>query len=154
MKGDIYYLVNEKDGTVDAKFELTDDYCTGVCWGATSWSVDYKEVHDWEFFAEAYLKWDGCTHWWFKGEDYDPDQDIKRDSYYHLCGAYCMVNHISYMAFVWRVAEMVLNEVASSDFTREYTTHEYHEHEKLEKIIEIAMNGYVIRKESANAKND
>lgn len=42
-----------------------------------------------QFIASAYIKWDGCTHWYFYGEDY---YESEVDSYYHLCGSFYIFN--------------------------------------------------------------
>lgn len=112
-----YYLKNQ-DGLIVSKIEATDiaRCLMGNCYSASSWSKtngsDYYTIA-WEFVAEVYCKFDGCTHWYFFGEGYDPesrtnDDDI--DAYYHLCGPETFIEHIRNMCFIWKVAEMALIE--------------------------------------------
>lgn len=111
MKGDIWYLKDPCDNDrVIAKFELTDDYYTGNLWTAVSW--DDEGPFHWHFVAEVYAKWDACTHWWFKGELFDPEEDAKThdneiDAYYHLCGPHIFLEHIRTMCFMWVVASRI-----------------------------------------------
>ena len=84
MKGDVYYL-KDPNGYVISKFEQTDDYMTGYCYECIGWNgPDSRNPCDWSFFTSVYCKWDGCTHWHFCGEDYDPTAREKPDSYYHI----------------------------------------------------------------------
>ena len=107
-----YYLEGES-GRIFSKFDATDnDRCLmGMCYIATCW--DGKDVVDWDFFADVYCKFDGCTHWRFYGEDYNPEQDSHThdneiDAYYHICGPGRFKEHVMNMCFVWKLAEMVL----------------------------------------------
>ena len=137
MKGDIWYLKDPSDhDRVIAKFEMTDDYCTGNCWLAMAWD-DEGPCH-WHFVAEAYLKWDACSHWWFKGEDFDPEEDAKThdneiDAYYHLCGAHIFSEHIRAMCFMWVVASRIHQNYRYYDELKE-----------LNKFIDDILRGLVI----------
>lgn len=112
-----FYLKNQH-GLIVSKIEATNiTRCLmGNCYSASSWGVnigsDYYEIA-WEFVAEVYCKFDGCTHWYFFGEDHDPElrtHDNEIDSYYHLCGPECFIEHIRNMCFIWKVAEMAMVE--------------------------------------------
>jgi hypothetical protein len=53
-----------------------------------------------EFFAEACVKWDNCSHFNFYGQDYEKDNEA--DSYYHICGSenYILFSSILYFAII------------------------------------------------------
>lgn len=89
-----------EDGSIISilKVKKLESYCleAEVC-KAISWDEN-GEVLEEEFFAEVYIKWDGCSHIYFKGED-------KKDSYYHLCGGVYFIEHMQTMAFIAKVAK-------------------------------------------------
>lgn len=147
-KGDIWYLKDKNDDDrIVAKIEFTDDYCTGDCYEPYSWYGDDTPA-EWHYVACFYCKWDSCTHWWFRGENYDVEIDGSGDSYYHLCGTHCFTNHIRNMCFVWKVAAMTLVEShkrnyrdLAKDICRDYFD------KNTTKLIELMLDGYVIEKE-------
>lgn len=148
MKGDIYYLKNPR-GYIVAKFEQTDDYMTGVCYECSGWGgSDLKDPCDWSFFADVYCKYDSCTHWNFFGEDYNPNTKEGRDSYYHICGDYCFLDHVRMMCFVWKIAEDILVESCGSGAynTAEYTREAYSGSKKLKHLVDYMLDGYTIEK--------
>lgn len=112
-----FYLTNE-NGYIVSKIEATDvDRCLdGMCYSAVSWEPYSKvDVLDWHFVADVYCKFDSYTHWYFHGEDYNPETNTENDSYYHICGPECFKEHIHNMCFVWKVAEMVLKDSYGND---------------------------------------
>ena len=141
----VFYLKKIDNGEITAKFELTDPDTyhsfTGECYIATSWSVDYNEVYDYEFVADVYCKWDGCTHWWFRGEDYVGELD-NADSYYHLCGTPCFLTHIRCMCFVWKLAYQTM-----IDSGNDYTMEEYFDVAPATELVSLMLNGYEIVEE-------
>lgn len=50
----------------------------------TSWNVSTNEVEDEYFLATCSIKWDGCSHFWYNGQDYLSDEELY--PYYHECG--------------------------------------------------------------------
>ena len=149
MKGDTYYLKND-DGYITHKFVVEDDdfHLVGTCYEAYSWHVD-NTPYEYSYIAGVYCKWDACTHWYFHGEDYDPEiEDSDCDSYYHLCGGYTFLNHIKAMCFVWKLAEQILvkdpHTLRTDNAT--YIHDEYYEPEKLVKLMEVVLDGYEILK--------
>lgn len=150
-KGDTYYLIDKIDNNIAAKIVITDDYCTGVCYNAISWYKPDEGVEgaDYEYFCEFYSKWDSCTHWWFKGEDYDEETDAEHDSYYHICGARCFKDHIRNMCFVWKVSAMVLLKLEQhkeSSCLRREITDDYFD-EEINNLIKLTLGNYTIKKE-------
>lgn len=148
MKGDTYYLKSD-DGYITHKFvvEADDFQLTGNCYAASSWYGD-NSPGDYDFVAGVYCKWDSCTHWYFYGEDYDPEIDNEQDSYYHLCGGYTFLNHIKAMCFVWKLAEQILVKDPHTIHTGNatYIHDEYYEPEKLVKMMEVVLDGCEIIK--------
>jgi hypothetical protein len=149
MEGDIYYL-KDSDGRIVGKFEMTDSYMSGRCYECNGWDLDEDRTPcDWSFFASVFCKWDGCTHWWFRGEDYDPDTKDEADAYYHICGDYCFLGHVRLMCFVWKLAELILVEDLKKDGlgTHKYVQEEYSGNEKLKHLADFMLEGYTIEKE-------
>lgn len=148
MKGDIYHL-KDRDGMAGFKFVVeNDDFCLqGKCYEAYSWLMN-GAPYEYHFVAGVYCKWDACTHWYFYGEDYDPETGDDKDSYYHLCGGYSFIGHIIAMCFVWKLAEQIISE---SEHTKlhslsGYINDEYYDHARIKQLVELVLNGYEIVK--------
>ena len=62
----------------------------------TAWNEGIAE--DFDFFADFYIKWDGCSHFYFKGQDNDDS------GYYHICGGSDYITHIEVLAFINKIA--------------------------------------------------
>ena len=101
----VFYLKN-KEGYIISKFEMTSDYFEGIASNCVEWDAKTKEPLEWQFHSEVYAKWDGCSHWWFKGEDYNSKLDNYNhngtDSYYHICSSFN--DFIRTMCFIWKLA--------------------------------------------------
>lgn len=148
-----YYLRDNDDNRVVAKIDLdmktSNQYClSGNCYNATAWLCSDNEnfeIHEWEFVAGVYCKWDACTHWYFYGEDYNPEsEDSDKDSYYHLCGAHRFAEHILGMCFVWRVAELWMCENRPANGC-EYTREVYQE-AGVKELVDRILEGYSIER--------
>jgi len=50
------------------------------------------EVLEQEHYLSCYIKWDGCSHFYF-GDIEDEDGESKPSGYLHLCGADAISNH-------------------------------------------------------------
>ena len=61
------------------------------------------------FFANGNIKWDGCSHWYFNGEDRN------NSAYYHICGCECYIQHVFNMIFATRVAKMFMKGSYTQD---------------------------------------
>ena len=147
-KGDVYYLIDDRDGYINAKFEQTDDFMEGNCYSAYSW-YEGGVPDGWEFFASVYCKWDSCTHWRFKGEDYNPEDKSEHDSYYHICGSYTLLNHVRLMCFIWKIAPMIISEdhfYKYNKFDGSYIRDEYFDSEEIKQLTELMLKGYTIKK--------
>lgn len=147
-KGDIYYLIDQNGYTV-AKFELTDDYMTGNCYTCCTWAEDNAPI-DYQFFVKVFCKADSCTHWLFKGEDFDEETNTNDDSYYHICGSLCFGSHVQVMCFIWKVAAMVL--VKENPEYKTYIEQNYFRNEKMKKLAELFLEGCTIKEELKNGE--
>ena len=147
-KGDVWYLRHTEDNnSIVAKIEITEDYCAGNCYKTCSWNGDNNEPVDWHYVTGFYCKWNSCTHWYFRGEDYDKEFTESLDSYYHLCGSPCFADHIRNMCFVWKVASMILIERhKDSKYLKSEITDNYFDNGTT-KLIELMLDGYTIEKE-------
>lgn len=114
-----YYLKERGTHRIIAKYditELTKGAVYGYCYNAVRWVLDDEDDDPvcWDFVADTYLKFDACTHWWFNGESFDPDQDAKThdneiNPYYHICGPELLLSHVRCMCFVWTVARELVD---------------------------------------------
>lgn len=126
-----FYLFPKGEGDCAAKIEINnlrglDDSSFTTCYGdaylANGWAYKTettyggrtsKEVMAWEFHSSINIRWDGCSHWNFYGQDFDPDaKDLisevrNSDAYYHLCGGGMFLNFITLMAFAWKCAQIM-----------------------------------------------
>ncbi len=97
-------ILKDKDGYIQVVFELENIYqsaVSGTIKRTISWSIDKEPLED-EFFAELSVKWDGCSHFWFYGEDYIKEFNNK-DGYYHICGIGGYFNFLRTMHFAYEV---------------------------------------------------
>lgn len=93
-----YYDVEEKDEYYSVNGELHE---------ATAWNEDGSPFST-LFFADAMIKWDSCSHFWFHGESHkmnNPlnDEQEESDSYYHVCGLHNYLDFIRIMLFAHEV---------------------------------------------------
>jgi hypothetical protein len=148
MKGDIYYL-KDRDGRISHKFVVEDDdfRLIGECYEACSWELD-GTPYQYSYVAGVHCKWDACTHWYFSGEDYESEEIEEPDSYYHLCGGYSFIGHITAMCFVWKLAEQIISESnwAKTKKLSGCIHDEYYDHERIKQLIDLVLNGYEIVK--------
>ena len=146
------YYLEDKDGWIFSKFEATniDRYLEGKCYIATTWSGEsMRDVVNWHFFTDVYCKFDGCTHWYFLGEDYDPEADAAThdneiDAYYHICGPGCFIEHIRNMCFIWKLAEMVIKKSYDTNSYHECIEENYKVNGFTGKLVDKMLEGYTI----------
>lgn len=149
--GDTYYLKNTETGYVHGKFvvdKAEDYFVEGAYYRAVGWAGDTNQPCDWHFVADTYCKWDSCTHWYFYGENYDPDyEESETDSYYHLCTEYTFNDHIRLMCFVWKLVADIMTELRKGEeyYDADITKH-YIELEETRKLVDLMLDGYVIVK--------
>ena len=153
-----YYLI-DPDGYVSSIFEIKkvdSHYADGDCYTVNAWDgekiingvrmhmpFDGEPMH---YLAGVYCKWDACTHWYFLGEDHDPDPEGSSDgdSYYHICGARSFMEHIREMCFVWKVCGEIICEFNNGS---PYTYNAYFEEVPgIKDLINTMLTGYRIVK--------
>lgn len=96
-------MLRDEEGKIIAiyeKDEISYDLATsGTIKRVFSWDMSENPLES-EFFAELSVKWDGCSHFWFKGEDYNSGD---KDSYYHICGVYSYIDFMRTMVFAYEI---------------------------------------------------
>lgn len=103
------FYLKGKDGYIYCKFEpKSDEYFEGTAYDCVSWSCPDKKPAEWLFHSEVSCKWDGCSHWWFFGENYNGNYEESADGYYHICSQF--ESFITTMCFVWRLARDFLRK--------------------------------------------
>lgn len=89
-------------------YSIGEAHIEGTCYEPISFGMN-NEIIEEQFFAEFSVKWDGCSHIYFYGQDYSDDDHVA-DSYYHICGAIDYLRHIKTMQFFLEVAEKSLGD--------------------------------------------
>lgn len=104
----LFYL-RDKNGYIIAKFEIknNENLCEGTCYQCHQWDGETNKPSLWDFFADVCCRWDGCSHWYFKGEGYNLEDELPNDSYYHLCGKYGFEEFVALLSFIWEVARRI-----------------------------------------------
>ena len=128
-----------------AHIDVTDTYDL-VCYRACEWTVDHELDTDhceFEFVAKVWAKTDSCTHWWFKGENYDPESKSKNngDAYYHICGPEFLEDMIYCQLFIWEIAGRV------HGWEHAWAIGEYKGNKYLNKLIDDMLTRFDILEE-------
>lgn len=145
MSHPIYYLKRKSDDTVIARLEITGEdfaHVNADCSICYSWSTE-NEPLEYSYFASVYCKHDGCTHWWFRGEDYVKDKNL--DGYYHLCGSWCFVEHIRVMCFIWKAVEHIMRELEPPCDYHVGPT-DYFDTDDVKNLVETMLDGHYIER--------
>jgi hypothetical protein len=113
-------LTDETDGRTIFDMEivsLSDTRIEFNVYEVTSWnSDDTHSKNDSELYLRGYIKWDGCSHFWFGDKN---DEDEHGDGYIHLCGYIYFKNHIKLMELLFKYADEHI-----SNFDREVADYE------------------------------
>ena len=102
----IYPLLKADDGRVLFDIEITDTEHMDVVlkfnvYEIAAWNMDNTHSQeDSELYLNGYIKWDGCSHFWFGAKD----EEGKQDGYLHLCGKECFVLHCQMMNALYEFA--------------------------------------------------
>lgn len=140
-----YYILKSKKDLLPVSYIIYDtDKNDLTCYEVNGWTSDengkFIVPSDISYVAGVYARFDGCTHWYFRGEDYRPEDGRDFDSYYHICGPYCLKNMMTHMCFIWEVA------------AREHIEHRkdfYDDLESLNKIRDLILAEYEIVEEES-----
>ena len=113
-------------------------------YSVTSFDCTDSSISSYEFIADIYAKWDACTHWDFYGEDYD-GEDENKDSYYHICGPYCLERMFLAMTFAWEICRRIhLNIAKEEGYASEHYDSHYKASDKINKMIEKMLEDFEI----------
>jgi hypothetical protein len=126
----------DNQGDVIAIFERDKNYkasIAGTIKKAIAWNDD-GSPYETEFFANVSVKWDGCSHFWFCGEDYNDKSTDIRDAYYHICGIDSYIDFMRILVFVY---EIMVKHVGYNNIL------EKEEYEELKKLN--LLDGYTIK---------
>lgn len=102
----------DKTGDVIAVVRQTEDWehsLGGIISLATSWSLSDSTYGE-EFFAHCNIKWDGCSHFWYYGQDFPYDEEIY--PYYHECGLDYYYKQFVAKLFAFEVAKYYMKDDA------------------------------------------
>jgi len=105
----------DKTGTVVAVVRQTENYeysFSGIISIPVSWNL-YDDSYGEEFFAKFSIKWDGCSHFWYYGQDYPYDKELY--PYYHECGLNDYYKYFVAKLFAFEVAKYYMKDVADMD---------------------------------------
>lgn len=93
--------------------EMSEYSITGVIKHPYSWNCDGtpSESH---YFAKAYIKSGGCSHFWYYGEDASGNDEDTENPYYHICGVESYVTYMASMAFAFEVSKALLPDNPNS----------------------------------------
>lgn len=128
--------LEDKDGYVIAKIEPEESRDPGFIvkvFSCLSWDEDHKP-YEYDFHSRVMCKWDGCSHWWFDGQEIDADYPYY---HFHLSG---FENFIVIMAFVWKSAM----DYWTQYYKKEKGTLEYVITEYQSDIVNYILKDYTI----------
>lgn len=110
-------LVWNQDNHVIAIFEVEEhnEYhsVSGNIFKVTSWDIE-GAVGDTEFFANASVKSDGCSHFRFLGENHVPSEEDANPTlvgYYHICGIHSYVEFMVTLLFAYEVMTHFVEQI-------------------------------------------
>jgi len=99
----------DESDRVTAILNITDSaehYCNFALERVVAWDENDSPV-DLEHVCHGTIKWDGCSHIYFTGEDAG-----STGSYYHLCGIEAWKFHCDILKWLYQT---VTSEIASMD---------------------------------------
>jgi hypothetical protein len=103
----------DKTGKVVTIVRQTEnhEYCfSGIISIPTGWDAYDNDVCDEDFLAYCSIKWDGCSHFWYYGENYPYDEELY--PYYHECGLNDYYKNFVAKLFAFEVAKYYMKDVA------------------------------------------
>ena len=136
-----WYL--KHNGYVVAKFEQEDEEYgfAGQIYTCCSWIGDEKKKpYEYKFHSHVICKWDGCSHWYFDGQDV---ADV--DFYYHLHKD-GLEEFFASMSFVWKLAEIHWTKYIKETHP-DIPTVKYVEDEYESELVDYILKDYEITEE-------
>lgn len=107
-------LIDTDENQVVGIFTMSNHYpvsISGQLEQVISWEGD-GQPYEKEYFASVTVKWDGCSHFHFTGEDRHDG-----DSYYHICGVGSYISHMRMLHFAYAI---MVEYVGGADILEAY----------------------------------
>jgi hypothetical protein len=112
----------EDEDDIDMFFLITDIdavWIRGVVLKFCAMDACNKKNQYVEFLTSFYIKWDGCSHFYFTGEDSLQHKEEENDSYYHICGAYSYIIMVNTLLASLAIAEKLIKN--AEDLSCDYS---------------------------------
>jgi hypothetical protein len=112
----------EDENDIDMFFLITDiqeAYINGVVLKSCAFDACNKKNRYAKFLTSFYIKWDGCSHFYFTGEDSLQHKEEENDGYYHICGAYSYIIMINTFLASLAIAEKLIKN--AEDLSCDYS---------------------------------
>lgn len=101
----------------DENYKVYTHAIAGSIYEVISWmdGVPFEMM----FVCEFTVKWDGCSHYYFYGEDFEQDdKEIEdKDSYYHLCGVHSYLTFMRALVFAYAlmIKKVGIDQILEND---------------------------------------
>ena len=140
------FIVCDKEDVddIDMFFLITDieeAYINGVVLKACAMDACNKKNRYAKFLTSFYIKWDGCSHFYFTGEDGLHQNEEDYDSYYHICGAYSYIVMINTFLASLAIAEKLIKD--AEDLSCDYSNalmKEFDNHYLIKEVVKDEYN--------------
>lgn len=113
----------EDEDDIDMFFLITDIdavWIRGVVLKFCAHDAFNKKNQYVEFLTSFYIKWDGCSHFYFTGEYSLQKNEKDIDGYYHICGAYSYIIMINTFLASLAIATRLI-EPEAEDLSCDYS---------------------------------
>lgn len=87
-------VLYDANGRIIAVWRKYKEYAA-ITTSVDSWSYPDNKPIDEGFFSNNWVKWDGCSHFYFTGDS----SVVEQDSYYHICGVDFYIKHMQLLWF-------------------------------------------------------
>lgn len=123
-------LIDKEDGEVRSIFTMERQLPLGVkgrIQQVIAWELDGTPL-DMEFFADFTVKWDGCSHFTFSGQDtLEAKGQEDLDGYYHICGIRDYLSFMRNMVFAYTIMKEYVDKL------------DFHEEEAYEDMMGMGL---------------
>jgi len=131
------YVLSDESGDI-ALFEQDNDSEFSI--GGKAYLIsDYDQYNNptaKKLFAQVAVKWDGCSHFWFTGEDSENEEEPEKDSYYHVCG---ISDYFIFTRTMFFLYEIMVNHVGIDNISE---LNSYKKYKKLGLLDECTIDLY------------
>lgn len=114
-----FSLIDDKTGYSIAEFRvesMNEVAISGSVYNPYSWEYEGSPL-EYNYFAGVHIKWDACSHFYYRGEEYGT-KDWEQDGCYHICGGHSYLDHIRTIAFVLEVGRMNIKRYDVDEFDK------------------------------------